>query len=265
MFHSNNQSAAAQGPLRHRLLEFALLPEPLPRLVDLGFGLSFARILQVFLEAGHPGRHLQLVGFLSGFPVSLPLTRWLLQGRGLRRQQLLLLVVAVQTELHRSFEPLVSITGSAEFECVLIRLGLQIFNRQRAVEARRGRSLCLELLLALGSVVLVHLVLDLPHALCFFNAKHLALLVPAPLVHLALSQACPPAHELKRLLGPVGVRVELFVQAAELFAGFSLASADYPIQAARLRIVEVSPSLVSDDLLFTRACRAHDLLLDFRG
>ena len=82
----------------------------------------------------------------------------------------------------------------------LVRLGLQILYRQRVIEASMGSTLSLQLLLPPGCVVLVHLVFYLTHALCFFDTKHLPLLVPAPLVDLALSQARALAHKLKRLL-----------------------------------------------------------------
>ena len=58
------------------------------------------------------------------------------------------------------------------------------------------------------------------------------------------------------------VGVKLIVEAAELLTGLSLTSANDPVQATRLWIIEVSPPLVSNDLLLARALY---FLLDFRS
>lgn len=116
-----------------------------------------------------------------------------------------------------------------------------------------GNSLRLELLLPLCSVVLIHLVFDLPHTFSLFDSEHLSLLIPAPLVDLTLGQASPSGDELKGLFGPVRVRLELCVETAELLAGFTLASADDTVKPTCLWVVEVTSTLVGDHLLLASA------------
>ena len=74
------------------------------------------------------------------------------------------------------------------------------------------------LLLFASSVGLIHLVLDLAHAFCLLWTELLPFLVPAPLVHLAHTQAGQLTQVLESDFGPVGILVKLQIQILKLVA-----------------------------------------------
>jgi len=70
--------------------------------------------------------------------------------------------------------------------------------------------------------LLVEHVFDLTHALRLLNSILLALLVPAPFVHLGLSQASLDSNHEEGLFGPVGIVFKLLHQGVELLACLAL-------------------------------------------
>jgi hypothetical protein len=137
-------------------------------------------------------------------------------------------------------------------EELLFKIGFNwLYHCGHSIDHRFSFASCIDFL--------IHLHFDLAHSFSFFSAEPLPLLIPAPLVDLALAQPRVNTQLSKCVLRPIWVIIEHYAQGVELVRRFALATPDDPGHAAG-DWIQCIPSFQLGDGLFTRDINLYDFL-----